>query len=262
LILSRAVDHLKQQHWTGVFIELVIVVVGVFLGMQVSNWNQSQADARLGREYVKRLTRDLDENLAGIRAQTAYYDAVLKSVQRTDELLSEAAPDPRALVVNAYRATEVDYQAPVCATWDQIVSSGHLGLLPEKAAESGLSQYYAFDLAQDVYRAGVDSDYRKTVRKIIPVGMQVAMRATCSDVRDKLGNIIGFAERCDFNADPASLAEVAAALRGNPAVAADLRLQYSFAVSAALNLGLVGSLLENALVALGAKPEADARAAR
>ena len=98
---------MKKHHWTGVFIELAIVVVGVFIGLQVNNWNQARADARLGQDYVRRLTRDLQENLTGLRAEIAYYSAVLESVQRTDELLRAADPDPRALVVNAYRATEI-----------------------------------------------------------------------------------------------------------------------------------------------------------
>ncbi len=101
----NANEDMKKQHWSGVFIELVIVVVGVFIGLQVNNWNQARADARLGQDYVKRLTRDLQENLTGLRAEIAYYSAVLESVQRTDELLRAADPDPRALVVNAYRAT-------------------------------------------------------------------------------------------------------------------------------------------------------------
>jgi len=44
MILRRIAEHLKQQHWTGVFIELAIVVLGVFLGMQVSNWNAERAE--------------------------------------------------------------------------------------------------------------------------------------------------------------------------------------------------------------------------
>ncbi len=141
------------------------------------------------------------------------------------------------------------------ATWDQIVSSGHLGLLPAGAAESGLSQYYAFDTAQDVYRAGLNSAYRQTVRQIIPMTMQIAMRAGCSDVRDKRGNIVGFAKTATSNVDPAALRDVAAALRSNPAVLADLRYQYSFAVSATLNLGGVEKSVEEALAALGAAPK-------
>ena len=260
MIASRLVAHLRQQHWTGAFIELVIVVLGVFIGMQVSNWNQDRADARLGREYVKRLTRDLDEDLAEVRKEVAYYSEVLKSTLETDKLLGDPASDPRELLVNAYRATEVTYSAPVRATWDQIVSSGHLGLLPARAVESGLSQYYAFDTAQEIYRVGINSDYRKTVRRLIPMSLQVAMRETCSDVRDEGGGISGFVAHCEFKADPAALARTAAGLRGDAAVAADLRYQYSFAVSVVLNLGGVKTSIETALAALraGSGPEAKA----
>lgn len=255
MILRRVVENMRQQHWTGVFIELVIVVLGVFIGMQVSNWNEERADARLGRDYVRRLIRDLDEDDAAVRAQIAYYSAVLISVRETDELLREADPDPRALIINAYRATEITFIPPVRATWDQIVSSGHLGLLPAGAVESGLAQYYAFDIARDAYNMGLDSAYRQTVRKIIPLTMQIAMRAGCSDERNKRGYAVGFVENCKFDADPAALKEVAAALRSSPAVLADLQYQYSFAVSVVLNLGGPKTNLEDALTALGARPE-------
>jgi hypothetical protein len=255
MILRRMTANFRKQDWTAVAVELVVVVLGVFIGLQASNWNAAQADARLGRDYVKRLTRDLDENLAGVRAQIAYYDGVLKSVEQTDALLTTTDPDPSTLVVNAYRATEVTYIAPQRATWDQIVSSGHLDLLPARAVESGLSQYYASGFAQDVYHMGLDSAYRQTVRSIIPVSMQIAMRATCSDVRDPWGNVVAFVEHCEFKADPTALKEVATALRSNPAVAADLRNQYSFAVSAVLNLGADKTALQRALIALGAKPQ-------
>ncbi|HEY3662428.1 MAG TPA: hypothetical protein VGL24_04680 [Chthoniobacterales bacterium] len=251
-----------KKHWGGVFIELAIVIVGVFIGLQVNNWNQARADVSLGQDYVKRLTRDLQENLTGLQAEIAYYSNVLQSVQRTDELLRAANPDPRALVVNAYRASELIYNAPVRATWDQIVSSGHLGLLPVDAAESGLSLYYAFDTAQDVYRAGLNSAYRETARQIIPMTMQAAMRAGCSDVRDARGNIVGFTKECDLQVDPAALKEVAAALRSNPAILTHLQYQYSFAVSATLNLGGVENNVREALAALGAAPKAAAKTAR
>lgn len=256
MILRRLTQNLKQQNWTAIWIEFVLLVAGVFLGIQVANWNAEQADASLGRDYVQRLTRDLNLNRAAVSAETDYYSAVMKSVLETDELLRAADPDPRALVVNAYRATEVSYTPTVRATWDQIVSSGHLDLLPAGTVESGLSQYYAFDNGRDVYSMGVGSSYRQAVRKIIPLTMQIAMRAGCSDVRDKQGNVVGFANECNLDIDPADLKEVAAALRGNPAVAADLRYQYSFAVSAVLTLGGVRTSLEDMLTALGAEPKA------
>ena len=254
MILRRLAQNLRQQNWTAIWIEFVLLVAGVFLGIQVSNWNQAQADARLGRDYVQRLIRDLEQDQAAIRAQREYYAAVLQSLEATDALLATASPDPRTLVVDAYRATEVTYIPTTRATWDQIVSSGHLGLLPAGAAEAGLSQYYAFDTAQDVYRLGMASSYRQTVRKIIPLGMQIAMREGCSDVRNERGNPIGFEATCKFEADRAALEAVAATLRSEPAVAEDLRYQYSFAVSTVLNLGGVEGNIAAALRALGAEP--------
>ena len=44
MILRRLVDHIKNQHWTMVFLDFVIVVVGVFIGLQVNNWNQARQE--------------------------------------------------------------------------------------------------------------------------------------------------------------------------------------------------------------------------
>ena len=67
MILSRIARHMKQQHWTGVLIELVIVVVGVFLGLQAQNWNQARAD----RNAVHRFLGGTGKGLAPRRAWSA-----------------------------------------------------------------------------------------------------------------------------------------------------------------------------------------------
>ena len=43
MILRRIAHHVKQQQWTAVLIELVIVILGVFLGFQVSDWANEHA---------------------------------------------------------------------------------------------------------------------------------------------------------------------------------------------------------------------------
>ena len=101
---------------------------------------------------------------------------------------------------------------------------------------------------------GKDSAYRQTVRKIIPLSMQIAMHATCSDVDDEAGHT-HFVEHCEFQADPAALKDVAAALRNNPAVAADLRYQYSFSRSAVATFSGDAANLRKALATLGAKSQ-------
>ena len=46
MILRRFSQSLKEQNWTAIAIEFVLLVAGVFLGIQVANWNA----ARIERE--------------------------------------------------------------------------------------------------------------------------------------------------------------------------------------------------------------------
>jgi hypothetical protein len=64
VILRRLVDNLKQHHWTGVFVELVIVVLGVFIGLQVNNWNEARHDRLREHEYLQRIYADMQETIA------------------------------------------------------------------------------------------------------------------------------------------------------------------------------------------------------
>lgn len=46
MILRRVITHVREQNWTAIGIDFVIVVTGVFIGIQVSNWNASTATCR------------------------------------------------------------------------------------------------------------------------------------------------------------------------------------------------------------------------
>lgn len=42
MILTRVIEHVKKQHWTAVFLDFVIVVLGVFIGLQMQDWNSAR----------------------------------------------------------------------------------------------------------------------------------------------------------------------------------------------------------------------------
>lgn len=46
MLLRRITEHVKAQNWTAVVLDFVIVVVGVFIGLQVNNWNEARLDER------------------------------------------------------------------------------------------------------------------------------------------------------------------------------------------------------------------------
>jgi len=44
VLFRRLAEHVKAQNWTAVALDFVIVVVGVFIGIQVSNWNETRSE--------------------------------------------------------------------------------------------------------------------------------------------------------------------------------------------------------------------------
>ena len=72
MILRRVMEHLRKQEWTAIGIDFVIVVLGVFLGIQVSNWNQAAADRRAESAYLSQLQGDLQRIEAEVSSQVEF----------------------------------------------------------------------------------------------------------------------------------------------------------------------------------------------
>ena len=236
MILRRLTDALRKQDWFTVVIETLIVVLGVFLGIQLGNWNEARAEQRLAEDYTVRLIADLEQNLSAARRLTSYYDAVTQSIVDADRMLLLPDPDPEALVGAAYRASEFMYTPRRRATWDQIVSSGDLDLLPNDMIASGLSDYYKLDDAtNDTILRLQDTPYRLTVRSLIPLPVQLAIREGCSDQIDEDTNMMGFVAECQIAVDDVLLEDTARALMASEDLREALRYQYSMVASVQVN---------------------------
>jgi len=255
MILSRVIRHVREQNWTAIGIDFLIVVLGVFLGIQLGNWNAARTNERLGQAYAERLLADLRKDRDSRQTLVGYYEAVHASAERTVALLDDPAAAPLALVVHAYRATEYSYHPKLRATWDEIVSAGHIGLLPPAVGET-VSDYFASDPADDVLDELKRSPYRQRVRSLLPHTVQDAIRARCGDVRDEAGEILGFRADCDLGLDATLVADAARVLRTDPTVTESLRYQFSDLNTARANIGGDLVYVDRALAALeGRAPE-------
>jgi len=83
MILRRVIAHFRKQEWTAIAIDFLIVVLGVFVGLQVNNWNEARAERRRESAFLQRLHDDV----ASLRADTAEDERNLKERNR---LLQEA----------------------------------------------------------------------------------------------------------------------------------------------------------------------------
>ena len=90
MILKRVVEHMKQQQWSAVVIELTIVVLGVFIGLQVNNWNDARRDRMREQAYLEGIAVDLDESIVSLTKSIG----LTRKRMILDELLIKAATDP------------------------------------------------------------------------------------------------------------------------------------------------------------------------
>lgn len=258
MILRRVISHVRNQEWTAIGIDFLIVVLGVFVGIQVSNWNEARVDERLGQDYTERLLVDLRKDHESRQRLVAYFDAVSTSAEQTLALFSDPNADPLALVVNAYRATEQTFNPQTRATWDEIVSSGNAGLLPRAAVESGIADYFAYDFALASHEGLRNSPYRIRVRSVMPHALQSAIRSGCGDEKIETGEVVGFQDECVLNVEDALITQAATALRGDTEVIEGLRYHFSGLASARANVRGDVVFLERAIAALEGKDfEAD-----
>ena len=61
MILRRVIEHVKAQNWTAVALDFLIVVIGVFIGIQLGNWNAARTDRNTEKIYLQRLMQELAE---------------------------------------------------------------------------------------------------------------------------------------------------------------------------------------------------------
>jgi len=146
MILSRVIEHVKKQHWTAIFIDFVIVVVGVFIGMQVTSWNEARADRALETGYLAALKEDIDYSMEKLRQliqnmeeQQGAREKLYAYVIDPNAILEPAERD-RLLLWGLFMLPQVDISE---VTFETLKSSGRLSVLRSPALVTGLQSLSA-----------------------------------------------------------------------------------------------------------------------
>lgn len=146
MIVSRVIEHLRKQHWTAVIIELAIVVVGVFIGLQVNNWNEERRDRAREVVYLESIATELDESIVSIQQSIGYSN----DRSALDELLIGAATDPEVVRADpgrfVFAITRGGYtHSPSIRgyTFETIKSTGDLQIIRDRQLVLDLMKFYA-----------------------------------------------------------------------------------------------------------------------
>ncbi|MDE1885981.1 MAG: hypothetical protein KGI64_04130 [Xanthomonadaceae bacterium] len=229
-MLRHVIAHFRRQDWMAVTIELVIVILGVFIGMQVSNWNEDRETNQKAAVFTQRLKADLREEAWGYEMQIGYFDEVLDSAkQATDALTGKNSLSSEALLIAAYRATQFNGNTRRRATYDELISTGEIGLIHDEALRDLAMRVYTDPVIDQITQDGQHSEYRKEFRMAIPYDVQLVLADKCGDRVVPVGNYSAIAQVLDYpcatGLSPAAIEAADATLKKNPRIVPLLQLR-------------------------------------
>ena len=162
MILRRLIDNIKRQAWTAIVIEFVIVVIGIFVGMQVNNWNAERANRSLEATHLQHLAKDIRSDIAEID-RILHVSTVRMSV--LNRLLTEASGrplpdgfesargriaiekvppfpdnDPNTVGIALFILTTLDGNR---SAYQTIINTGGLGIIRDTGLVREIQDYYA-----------------------------------------------------------------------------------------------------------------------
>ena len=142
MLLRRVIEHVKKQEWTAVFLDFVIVVVGVFIGIQVSNWNAMRGVRAKEYAYLVRLHQDLQQSIETIDRTIGLLDRQAAGQTVFLDALAQCAVSPDSRAEINYAISTLGYiNAPIFSsrTYDELTSSGSFVIIENEEIKTRLS---------------------------------------------------------------------------------------------------------------------------
>ncbi|WP_411816567.1 hypothetical protein [Hyphococcus sp. DH-69] len=164
MLLRRITEHVKAQNWTAVALDFFIVVVGVFIGIQVANWNDDRQRTANERLYLERLYAEV----MILREERGFYDRIrasnaallVEAVSFIEDETATAALSP----AHCYAIADMSYlTAPPTGlpTATELLSAGQLNIIRAPKVRAGILDFYqeadrASDLIAEISRNSVN----------------------------------------------------------------------------------------------------------
>ena len=144
MLLRKISENLKTQNWTATCLDLAIVVLGIFLGLQATQWYEGRQELRLEGSILERLGEDFEAIAEEATAAIEFHQDQIVALEEMQRSLrgGEQGSDTDA----AFRAGLADamgyHLGPGrSGTYVEILSSGNFRLLRSPELRKALSEY-------------------------------------------------------------------------------------------------------------------------
>jgi hypothetical protein len=126
--------------------EIVLVVIGILIALQINNWQQAKNDRSLEKRYLQNLVSELEKDSIGLQEK---YALLVEQSEMKNPLLSiiENGHEHDSLLIYFRRQWQPIYSyTPLKSTYEEMTSSSHLNIIrPDTVRESIIRMYNAYE---------------------------------------------------------------------------------------------------------------------
>ena len=143
MLLRSLTKHVKDQNWFAVALDFFIVVAGILIAFQITNWNEGRQEAEQQRFIETRLLRDFEFISRELETAETYSKNVIISLDtlRTAIKNDDISQDDETIkyaLIRGYSHYSIVRHSP---TYGELESSGRLHLIKDEALRIALARY-------------------------------------------------------------------------------------------------------------------------
>ena len=155
------------------FGEIILVVIGILIALQINNWNEERKNANLEKDYLISISADL-ENLT-FNAQTIYVDQFDEKIENL-LFAKKYIEEPFAIVdtlqfintVSKGAASFSGFYLVDDEAYQELVSTGNLRLISNDSLRKDLSEFYTDMKVQAELSKRYNTEYGNYINSIRP----------------------------------------------------------------------------------------------
>ena len=151
MLLRSLTKHVTDQNWFAVFIDFLIVVVGVFIGIQVANWNADRQNITKEQVYLTRLNDELKVTIERLEGGSETFLTSVKALQLLLDSRNEYQKNPATyeadedILKQAFEnMTKGRVPASSPAVFEEMVANGELTLIRNTKLRQALYEFDEF----------------------------------------------------------------------------------------------------------------------
>jgi hypothetical protein len=145
VILRKLAEAIREQNWFTVALEVLIVVVGIFIGLQVNDWNQARIDRALESRYLERLQADLQNDLGRLNSSAYFAKLRMRQVKLVLDGIADpevAASQPNRFIEAVEKASWDSYRPITPNAYAELIGTGRATLIRSDKLRDAFAQYY------------------------------------------------------------------------------------------------------------------------